>query len=226
MKKDTSKTLSLQGFTLIELLVSFSVMITLTGILLYRYPETTMRLTLANANQSTALLVREAQARGSAIDSAGSTIGGYGVHFDIASTSQITFFSDLVDSGIIMPNGIPVGDGLYQRSSLADETKTTTFLPRGYRITKLCVGTGYPFTCGSDNIPPITSLTISFTRPNPQPGIYINDTNITNFPGACIELRSVRAPEVGHIRSIHIFNSGMIRTPSGDDNNGACDTAR
>jgi hypothetical protein len=80
------------------------------------------------------------------------------------------------------------------------------------------VGTSFPFTCTTDNVPPITSLIISFTRPNPQPNIYINNSTSTNFSAACIELRSPRAPRpgdtvpTGHIRSVQVYNSGMIRT--------------
>jgi hypothetical protein len=74
------------------------------------------------------------------------------------------------------------------------------------------VGTGFPFTCNDANSPSISSLTISFMRPIPMPAIYINGSKSTNYQGACIELRSPRAPLSGHVRSVQVFGSGMIKT--------------
>lgn len=208
-----------RAFTLIELLVSLAVIMVLTTVLLYRYPETSVRLTLANATHTVALLIREAQVRGSAIDSINSSLGGYGVYVSLASSSQLILFGDLVDGSIAKPYGVAVGDGFFQNTPTnLDETKTITTLPSRYVISKLCVGSGFPFTCNSANTPAITSLTISFTRPNPLPSIYVNNTGTTNS-AACIELRSPQAPLSGHIRSVQIFNSGMINTSIGKCDN-------
>lgn len=209
-----------RAFTLIELMVSLVVIITLTTILLYNYPETAVRLTLANASHTTALLIREAQVRGSAIDSLNSSLGGYGVYLALAQPGALILFGDLVDSSIAKPFGVAVGDGLFQNGTPTDETKSITNLPARYVISKLCVGSGFPFTCNSSNAPAISSLIISFTRPNPVPSIYINNDRATKYPAACIELRSPKAPLVGHVRSVQVFNSGMITT-----NVGKCDNS-
>lgn len=201
-----------RGFTLVELIVSLTIILTLTTILLWRYPETSVRLTLANMSHEVSLLVREAQVRGSAIDSMNSTLGGYGVYINLAQPEKVILFGDTVDGAVPMPYNIPVGDGIYQNGSPIDETKTVTTLSPGYVISKLCVGTGFPFSCNGVNNPPISSLTISFTRPTPLPVFYINNTVQSSGTAACIELRSPRAPLFGHIRSVQIFNSGMIKT--------------
>ncbi len=211
--------LFVRAFTLIELMVSLAVIIVLTTILLYRYPETAVRLTLANASHTAALLVREAQVRGSAIDSINSSLGGYGVYVALAQSNRLVLFGDLVDSSIPKPYGIPVGDGLFQSGSPINETKTTTTLPSRYVISKLCVGSGFPFSCNGSSTPAITSLTISFTRPNPIPFIYVNNASTTNYSAACIELRSPQAPLSGHVRSVQVFASGMINTSVGKCDN-------
>lgn len=202
---------SFQGFTLIELLVSLAIMITMTGILFARYPETVKRLTLSNMAHTTALLIREAQVRGSAVDSFNSSIGGYGVYMSTSNPDRIVLFGDVVD-GTVSGYQILIGDGLFQNGNPIDETKTLTVFPKGYTITKLCIGSGFPFSCNTLNTPPITTLTVSFIRPNPQPHIYINDSKSTNYSAGCVEIHSPLAPLGGHVRSVQFFNSGMIRT--------------
>lgn len=201
-----------RGFTLVELIISLAIILMLTTILLWRYPETSVRLTLANMSHTTALLVREAQVRGSAIDSLNGSIGGYGVYLERNRPAQLFLFGDTIDSAMPMPYGVPIGDGLYATSSPVDETKKTTILTRGYIVDKICVGTGFPFNCNTSNSPAVDSLTISFTRPMPTPDIYINGSKDTNYSAACIELRSPKGPAAGHVRSVQVFNSGIIRT--------------
>lgn len=205
---------SSRGFTLVELSVSLAVIMALTTILFSRYPETAVRLTLANVSHTTSLLVREAQVRGSAIDSVNSSLGGYGVYVDLATPNKLTLFGDTVDPSVPKPFGITIGNGIFEQTPI-DETKTITTLPDRYVISKLCVGVGFPFTCNASNTPSISSLTVSFTRPNPAPDIYINNATSTSYGAACIELLSPQAPLSGHIRNVQVFSSGMIRNDLG-----------
>jgi type II secretory pathway pseudopilin PulG len=210
--------LYMRGFTLVELTVSLAIIIMLTAIFLGRYPETAVRMTLVNASHKVSLLVREAQVRGSAIDSLNSSLGGYGVYASISSSTQVTLFGDLVDGSIPKPNGIAVGNGLYDLAPI-NETKSISTFPKGYYISKLCVGTAFPFSCNASSSPAITSLTISFTRPNPTPNIYINNGSGTSYSAACIELRSPHAPLGGNIRTVQVYNSGMIYVTIGKCDN-------
>lgn len=205
----------LRAFTLVELSISLAVISVLTFILLSRYPETATRLTLANASHTVSLLIREAQVRGSAIDSVNSSLGGYGVYVSLDAPTQVILFGDTVDATVPKPYGIAIGNGLFENGTPFNETKTITTFPERYVVSKICLGTGYPFTCNEANTPPIESITISFTRPNPAPAIYLNNATTTSYGAACIELESPQAPLSGHIRNVQVFNSGMIRNDIG-----------
>lgn len=215
--KEKKQHFYLRGFTLLELMVSVAIIAVLTGIVLINYPEGSMKITLSNINNKAALLIREAQVRGSAIDSnnttlaAESPVGGYGVHVTLANPDRFILFADSVDALQPKPYGLLVGDGLYQTTPI-NELYSTTMLPSGYSVKKICVGSSFPYTCNSYGSPAVSALTISFTRPSPQPAIYINNSRTTSYSSACIELNSPRAPGVGHIRSISVYTSGMIRT--------------
>ncbi len=195
----------LKGFTLIELIVSLSVMMMMTGILLSRYPESIRKLTLSNQARNVELLIREAQVRGSAIDSSSGVVGGYGVYFSLTTPDKVALFADSIST--LSPYQIMVGDGLYQ-SAPTDEARDITTLPKGYVVSRLCVWNGTIFDCSLAGTS--GSLTVSFTRPSPQPGIYVNNSG-SSYSAGCIELHSPEAPAAGHIRSVQVFNSGMLR---------------
>lgn len=209
--------LFVRAFTLVELSISIAVISLLTVILLGQYPETAVRLTLTNVAHKVSLLAREAQVRGSAVDSANKSLGGYGIYVSLASPGQVLLIGDLVET-TSQYNEITVGNGLYDFTPV-DEAKSLALFPSGYTISKLCVGTGFPFTCNTANTPSITSLAISFVRPDPRAVIYVNNTAGTPASAACIELRSPRAPLSGHIRSVQVYNSGRIVNVLGKCNN-------
>lgn len=184
----------------------------MTGLLLFNYPESAIRMTLINSVQTTALLIREAQIRGSAIDSVNSSLGGYGIYVKIADAgtpSVIKLFGDSVSNfGNSSSYGLPIGNGLYDLSPI-DETNSTTAFPKDYKITKICVGQAPNIICSIDTT---TSLTISFIRPSARPNIYLGRDISVNYSKACIEFKSPIPYSIGHIRSVEVYNSGMIRT--------------
>lgn len=201
-----------KAFTLIELLVSMAVISILTGVLFAKYPDQSIRLNLINVTQDVALLIREAQVRGSAVDSKNKVYGGYGAYFDVAHPDKAILFSDL--ASVASPYGISVGDSVFDTTP-TDETSSVITFPRGYTIKKLCVLVSGAFTCNSSPTPPITSLTVSFIRPNPEPRIYVNnDVSDTSAPyqGACIELWSAKGPQVGHVKTVRVLGIGFIQT--------------
>lgn len=201
-----------KAFTLIELLVSMAVISILTGVLFAKYPDQSIRLNLINVTQDVALLIREAQIRGSAVDSKNKVYGGYGAYFALANPNRTVLFSDI--ASIASSNGINVGDSIFDTTP-TDETSSTVIFPRGYTIKKLCVLVSGAFTCNDTPTPPITSLTISFIRPNPEPRIYVNnDVSDTSAPyqGACIELWSIKGPQIGHVKTVRVLGIGFIQT--------------
>ena len=197
-----SQKIKLKGFTLIELIISMAIMSLMTVVMFADYPESSMRVNLANLTSKISLLIREAQIRGSSVDSGVSgNISGYGLYFNLANPNKVIMFNDLA---IPSSGGISVGNGLYD----AVESNLVTNIISGFKINKLCTGGGFPFsTCNA------TTLTVSFTRPNPQAVIYVGANQTPSSDGgACIELYSPRAPKVGHVRSVQVFNSGRIST--------------
>lgn len=202
----------MRAFTLIELMISIAILFILTGILVARYPDSSMQLNLVNVSHSVALSVREAQIRGSAIDSLNGQIAGYGLYFDLSTPStsgKMTLFADRITAVVkngIPKNGIPVGDNVYS-STPVDEASTVTNFPKGFIIKKACIGASFPYTCAN-----VTSLTITFARPNPQPLIFSNITGATPQSGACLEIWSPKAPAQGQIRSVKILGTGLIST--------------
>jgi prepilin-type N-terminal cleavage/methylation domain-containing protein len=212
-----------KAFTLVELMMSVAIMGFMSAILLWNYPDSNVKIKMVNFTQTTALLVREAQIRGSSITSQGGDYAGFGVYFSLATSSEITLFADEIIPGNYK-NGILVGDGLKSTTTIT-EVKSLTTLPTGYVISNICVYSGSRYYCKSDTNPAIDSISISFIRPNPQPAIYVNDnalgslTSIASgliisepFTGACIELSSPKAPNEGHVRSIYIEGVGSIST--------------
>ena len=209
----------LRGFTMLELLVSVVIIGLMSTVILLDYPDSVIKLNLANLNHKIALLLREAQIRGSSVDSRNSTtdnsVAGYGVYVELNKPKIATIFNDYSDN--IYVNGIEVGNGLYSSSTPLDETSSVVSLRTGYTFSKLCVGNGFPFICNddeTDGVPAIKALTVSFKRPNPRALVYINNETLSTLGGACLEIVSPRNPKPGHKRSVQIYASGMITTSS------------
>lgn len=208
----------LRGFTMLELMISIAIIGVMSTVILIDYPESVVKVNLANLNHKIALLIREAQIRGSSVDSRNSTndnaIAGYGIYVELDKNDTAIIFNDYAEVGNYV-NGIQVGDGRYSSSSPLDETSSLISLRKRYTFSKLCVGNGYPFICNNDEtegVPIINSMTVSFKRPNPRALFYINNDATSTMGGACLEIVSPQHPAEGHERSVRIFSSGMITT--------------
>lgn len=209
-------------------MVALTIMLVGTGLLLENYPNSTLRLTLLNNTHISALLIREAQIRGSAVDSSATvsnSVGGYGVFINLATSSQAILFGDSIKflesshPGLKNKFGFDIGDGLYDEAVSLDKVKSTLKFKEGFTFKKLCVasstaseGITNGYLCSTVNTVPIRTLTISFNRPSQIAHMYINGNSANDFAGACIQLYSPKSPEVGHIRSIKVSHSGMVTT--------------
>ena len=207
-RKASFRLFTQRGFTLVELLVSIGIMVIILGITLSGGPQAIMKLTLSDNTYQSELMIREAQLQGSAINSLDNLYGGVGVYFNLATSSQVLKFRDLVVPNVDRPIGI--GDGLYESAPI--EEKDSVFkLSTNHRIGKLCVATGVAaFVCNDEVNPPIKTLTISFNRPKQTAHIYTNDTSSTDFTSACIQFDSLRSPLPGYVRSVLVYRSGMV----------------
>ncbi len=220
---------SVKGFTLIELMVCIGVMMIMTTLLFSSYPDSMVRIGLANTSHKISILVREAQVRGSSVDSRSgmnnlNVVSGYGVYVNSLATTSLILFADFAGT-TQQVNHIYVGNGLYDQNPV-DEKDSTLNLLQSFYISNICVKNSVDLYCNSGHVNPlptvnttthIDNLTISFIRPNPRPNIYINNV-ISSYDEACIEIRSPKSPVVpkeplaGHVRAIKVSNTGFITT--------------
>lgn len=197
-----------KGFTLIELLVSVSIMAIILGITFSGGPQSVAKLALADNVYQVELMLREAQLQGSAINSVNDVYGGVGVFFDKATSSLVLKFRDRVDPNT--QKAIKVGNGLYDSGPI-DEKELTYRFTNNHKVGQLCVATSTsPLLCGDSNIPPVTTLTVSFTRPKQIAHIYVNGATTTDYTMACIQFNAPTAPASGYVRSLYVYRSGMI----------------
>ena len=201
-----------KGFTLIELIVSMAVMAIILGITLSGGPQSIAMISLADNTYQTELLLREAQLKGSSVNSLNNMYGGAGLYFNRSTSTTVIKFKD---RAIVDPNrAINIGDGLYTTNPFEEKDFTFMLTNRNY-IGKLCVATTSPsvFYCNSENnptIPTINTLAVSFNRPKQLANIYINNSTTTNFAAACIQFDSPRSPANGYVKSLYVYKSGMI----------------
>jgi prepilin-type N-terminal cleavage/methylation domain-containing protein len=199
------------AFTLIELLVGIGIMTVILGITLSGGPSAIMKLSLSDNTYRAELLIREAQLQGSAINTLNGVVGGAGIFLNRATSSAVLKFKDRVALSTL--NVIGVGNGLYDVSPV-DEKDTSFLLTNRHRIGKLCVATSTVSTssimCNEENIPPVNTLTIAFERPKQTAHIYVNGATSTEYAFACIQFDSLKSPEFGFVKSILVYQSGMI----------------
>lgn len=153
------KSTSVSGFTLAELLVSVAIFTVITTVSVFNYSSFNSSVALTNLAYEIALSVRQAQFYGITVKqsvSTGNFDSGYGVHFD-ANTTTYTLFEDRNKNH------------LYES---ANESLETYAIRRGNRIGKLCAG-GTTLDCT------LTSLDLSFLRPNPDTFIARNGSAAT-----------------------------------------------
>ncbi len=209
-----------EAFTLIELLISIGIITMMSMIMFYKYPDSAVRVNLANTTYKLAYFIKEAQLRGSSVDSSSGTIGGYGVYLYNNNKDRAVMWADNVDSSIVTYSGIGIGNSLYD---IGTEASTTMLFGTNFYISNICVtisGTNGTISCSNDvngNVNPsalFSIIRIVFVRPNPQAMIYINGNTSNPEDNACIELSTKDNWLPGHKRSVHVFNSGVVYTSS------------
>ena len=75
---------------MLELIISIAIISLMSSIILFDYPDSVIKLNLANLDHRIALLIREAQIRGSSIDSKNSTVAGYGIYVELKKNNYLT----------------------------------------------------------------------------------------------------------------------------------------
>jgi prepilin-type N-terminal cleavage/methylation domain-containing protein len=210
------KKISLKGFTLVELMVSITVMLIIIGITLSGGPQSISRVKLADDVYRSELMLREIQLQGSAVNSLNGVFGGAGVFFDRATSTEILKFKDKVDISLL--KAIGTGNGLYDSNN--SEVSDVFMLATKNKIVRLCVATSSPenFSCNSDNLPIVNTLTVSFSRPKQTAHIYINGATTTDFISACVQFEGPQSITAQNSRSLLVYQSGMITKKNGTCN--------
>lgn len=192
--------LKLKGFTLIELLMSTSIFILMTTILMANYPNSLVRSNLFNLSNNAVLLLREAQVKGSSIDSKGDTVTGYGIYFDKID-NKIIYFND---KGSIFTSSSLPGDKVYNENK--GEAISTVNIVTGYSINKLF---SYSGTATSS----LDKLTVTFTRPSVRADFSPDNTLDGLVKEVCVELTTRKNPDL--FRKIQVYSLGRIMSGPG-----------
>jgi prepilin-type N-terminal cleavage/methylation domain-containing protein len=150
-----------RGFTLPELIVSIAIMIIITTVVLAQYRKFDSNIILTSLSYDIGLSVRKAQSYGLSVKGASTGVSvsfdlAHGVHFDTANPQSYLLFAD-VNS-----------DFQYTPATPNIEKVEGLKIQGGYKISKLCTLAGVVETCT------VTSLDITFKRPDPDATVYAN----------------------------------------------------
>jgi hypothetical protein len=183
------------GFTLVELMVAVGVMILILSVILVNYNKFDSGIVLTNLAYDIGLSVRKAQTygisvKGRELGTSGDFGYPYGIHFDTAVAKQYKIFIDLNR------------DGDYDAGGVGEEAIETFNIQGTYLIKDLCLENTPVNDCTSPN-----TLDITFTRPNPDATVRINNTTPSDKP-AIIKVVSIKDETT--YKSIIVRSTGQI----------------
>lgn len=209
---NTHRNLIQKGFTLIELLVVLAIIIVITTIALTSQSTFNKTLILTNTAYDIALTIRSAETYGLGSKAVGAVANiGYGVDFQKGTPATFTLFSDTYPAAGIgachptldatAPDAEP-GDCVYQAAQ--SEKVLGYTLGNGVTISNFCAFIAGGWVCSSGTL---TSLDISFARPNPVAFISTNGVYSVATPAsaACITVS-----QGGNSRYIAVNAAGRI----------------
>ena len=183
------------GFTLIELIVVMGILTVMSSVVLANHAQFGDKLLLRNLSYEIALSVREMQVFGLSARKTFATVvvsqkRAHGVHFD--SNNRVSYLQ-FVDTSA----GIS-----YRYDGSAELVESININPK-YTIDDLCAKSiGGSYSCG------LSSLDISFLRPNPDAVIRVNADPTTQYEEAKIVITTRRTG--GDKRAIIVGAAGQI----------------
>ncbi len=201
-----------EGFTLLEMLVVLAIIMVVTLVAITSQNSFNKTLILSNTAFDIALSIRSAAAYG--LGSRGVSLGTananapYGLNFVTNTPTSYTLFADTMPNACAgqLPN-CRIGNGVYTASS--DIRIESYSLNNGIRVSDMCVVSGSTKLCANSGQGiGITSLDITFSRPNSDPIITANGASSPIYSSACIALTSPQ----GGFRYISVGTSGTIAT--------------
>ncbi|HAO65031.1 TPA: hypothetical protein DCQ44_03575 [Candidatus Taylorbacteria bacterium] len=179
-----------KGFTLIELMVTVTIMMIMTAVVLFNYNKFNENSILSAFAYDMSLTIRQAQVYGVAVRETGSGANAsistatveslsfsspYGVHFEINPVPPAPPFLLFADSGGVSTS-YRDGDRVFNKAGEPVDTVLQSFtFQRGIKISGLCVVRYPASTCNPDlSSPIITTLDITFKRPDPEATFSVN----------------------------------------------------
>ena len=221
----------MRGFTLVELLVTLAIITIVLAIILVSQTSFNRSILLIDTAYTVALSVRQSQSLGISGRIFSSTNNtGYGIHFDTNSTPINSYkqFADVSPSAGSAVNAICPGHTVLVGSNPearpgnclydgASELVTQYNFSQRYTIGKFCGTSNAVTNCSNDASLPLTSLDITFERPNIQTVMIGSNQNgeITaySYDTACIEIDAPAAAG-GTTRYVKITRFGQILVTS------------
>ncbi len=164
-------------------------------------------LILKNAAYDVALTLRNAETYGLGSRAVGVIANaGYGIHFDKTQPGSFILFADTspaISSSCTKPGCLP-GDHIFTLG--ADARVQTYSLGNNITVSDFCAYStqfGGGWSCAAANGGTLSSLDVSFSRPNPTPFIQSGGFS---YSAACISISSVQ----GGTKFISVASSGQI----------------
>lgn len=179
---------------MIELVVSTGIMLMITMVVLVNHAAFGGNVLIGALAYDVGLSVRQAQVFGLSVREFGVGSGtfniGYGVHFDIDNASSYEIFADVNKS-----KTFDVGDG----------TEEVFLIGQGFSVARIC-GTTVASIERCSNVDSISTLDITFIRPDPDAIIRIDGDAATVYQSARIVVQSPQGKE----REVTVESTGQI----------------
>lgn len=187
------------AFTVIELIVSMAIISFMLSVVLYNYGNFNDNLSVSAATQEMSVIVRQSQAYGINVKEGGVGTGqfnyAYGMYFSSQSPTSYYIFVDSNSN-----NKYDVGSGCGSGST---ECVEKIDLRNGVTISSVC---------DSASCPPVgvTSLHITFLRPNPDARIYLANSSNTITSGPLSVGKVKLTSTKGTAKYVIIESTGQI----------------
>ncbi|MDD5318961.1 MAG: prepilin-type N-terminal cleavage/methylation domain-containing protein [Candidatus Pacebacteria bacterium] len=157
------------GFSLIELVVVIGIFTLIMAVILFNQSKLSSSTLVDNLAYETALTLRQAQDYGIGVRAvnpglgAAAFAGGFGVHFDKTTPTTFILFKDDDGTHTYTPPSTPGG---------TDQVLSIYNIGNNNRISALCINNNCNMA--------FSTLDITFTRPNPEAVIILDNQSITN----------------------------------------------
>lgn len=183
-----------RGFSIIEIVVTTGILVIITMAVLVKYPSFGGNVLVRALAYDVGLSIRQAQVFGLSVREFGAGTGlfdvGYGVHFDINDMTSYRIFAD-----IDKDKTFDVGDG----------TEKIFSIGQGFSIARIC-GTTVSSVEICSNVNNVSTIDITFIRPDPDAFIRINGDAVTLYQSARIVVQSPQGKE----REVTVESTGQI----------------